>query len=61
MYVAAEEVASQQNKVEQLTLEHARWLLRFTNVHIRSHEGLIPIMVVAKAYREKIEKGKKSK
>ena len=61
MYVAAEEVASQQNEAKELTLEHARWLLRFTNVHVPSHEELIPIMAVAKAYRVKNEKGKKSK
>ena len=61
MYVDAEEVAGQQNEAKELTLEHARWLLRFTNVHIPSHEELIPIMAATKAYRAKIEKGKKSK
>ena len=61
MYVATKEVTSQQNEAKELTLEHARWLLRFTNVHVPSHEELIPILAAAKAYREKIEKGKKSK
>ena len=61
VYVTAEEVTSQQNEAKELTLEHARWLLRFTNVHVPSHEELIPIMAAAKAYRAKTEKGKKSK
>lgn len=61
MHVAAEEVTSQQNEVKEPTLEHARWLLRFTNVHVPSHEELIPVIVAGKAYREKIRKGKKSK
>ena len=61
VYVAAEEVTSQQNEAKELTLEHSRWLLRFTNVHVPSHDELIPIMAAAKAYRTKTEKGKKSK
>ena len=61
MYVATEEVAGQHNKAKELTLEHARWLLRFTNVHVPSHKELIPILAAAKAYRVKTEKGKKSK
>ena len=62
--MVAEEVAGQQNEAKELTLEHARharWLLRFTNVHVPSHEELIPIMAAAKAYRAKTEKGKKPK
>ena len=61
VYVAAEEAASQQNEAKELTQEHARWLLRFTNVHVPSHDELIPIIASAKAYRAKTEKGKKSK
>ena len=55
MYVAAKEVTSQQNKAKELTLEHSRWLLRFTNVHVPNHDELIPIMAAAKAYRTKTE------
>ena len=51
VYVAAEEATNQQNEAKELTLEHARWLLRFTNIHVPSHEELIPILVAAKAYR----------
>ena len=61
VHVAAEELTSQLNAVKELTQEHLKWLLRFTNVHVPNHEELIPIIVTAKAYREKIEKGKKSK
>ena len=61
VYVAAEEAANQQNEAKELTQEHARWLLRFTNVHVPSHDELIPIIAAAKAYRAKIEKGKKPK
>ena len=53
VYVAAEEVTSQQSKAKELTLEHSRWLLRFTNVHVPSHDELIPIMAAAKSYRAK--------
>ena len=59
VYVAAEEAANQQNEAKELTQEHARWLLRFTNVHVPSHNELIPIIAAAKAYRAKTEKGKK--
>ena len=61
VHVVAEEVTSQQSEAKELTLEHSRWLLRFTNVHVPSHDELIPIMAAAKAYRTKTEKGKKSK
>ena len=61
MHVATKEVTSQLNEVKELALENLRWLLRFTNVHVPNHEELIPIIVVAKAYREKTKKGKKSK
>ena len=61
VHVAAEEVTSQLNEVKELALEHSRWLLRFTNVHVPNHEELIPIIVTAKAYSTRNEKGKKSK
>ena len=61
VYVATEEVASQQNEAKELTLEHSRGILRFTNVHVPSHDELIPILAAAKAYKTKTEKGKKSK
>ena len=61
VHVATKEVTSQLNEVKELTLEHSRWLLRFTNVHVPNHEELIPIIVATKAYRAKTEKGKKSK
>ena len=59
--VAAEELTSQLNIVKELAQEHSKWLLIFTEVHVPNHEELIPFIVVAKAYREKTEKGKKSK
>ena len=61
MYVAAEEAANQQNEAKEFTQEHARWLLRFTNVHVPNNNDLIPIIAAAKAYKEKTEKGKKPK
>ena len=61
MYVAVEEAANQHNQAKELTQEHARWLLRFTNVHVPSYDELIPIIVAAKAYRAKTKKGKKPK
>ena len=61
VHVAVEEVTSQLNEVKELTLENSRWLLRFTNIHVPSHEELIPIIVATKAYRAKTEKGKKPK
>ena len=61
IHVAAEEVTSHLNGVKELALEHSRWILRFTNVHVPNHEELIPIIVAAKAYRAKTEKAKKSK
>ena len=61
VHVAAEELSNQLNAVKELTHEHSKWLLRFTNVHVPNHEELIPIIVATKAYRVKIEKGKKSK
>ena len=59
--MAAEEAANQQNHAKEMTQEHARWLLRFTDVHVPSHNDLIPIIAAAKAYKAKIEKGKKPK
>ena len=61
IHVATEEFTSQLNAVKELAREHSKWLLRFTNVHVPNHEELIPIIVAAKAYRAKTEKGKKSK
>ncbi|MFA1068231.1 hypothetical protein ACDI57_27810, partial [Klebsiella pneumoniae] len=61
VYVAAEEVANQQNQAKELTQEHARWLLRFTNVYVPNHNDLTPIIAAAKAYKAKTEKGKKPK
>ena len=61
IHVAAEELTSQLDAVKELALEHSRWLLKFTNVHVPNHEELIPIIVFSKAYRAKTEKGKKSK
>ena len=61
LHVAMKELPNQLNVVKELAQENTRWLLRFTNVHVPNHEELIPITVVAKAYREKVEKGKKSK
>ena len=61
VYMAAEEAANQKNQAKELTQEHARWLLRFTNVHVPNHNDLIPIIAAAKAYKAKTEKGKKSK
>ena len=55
--MAAEEVANQQNQAKELTQEHARWLLRFTNGHVPNHNDLIPIIAAAKAYKAKTEKG----
>ena len=61
VHVVAEKVTSQLNKVKEITLDHSRWLMKFTHVRVPSHEELIPIIVAAKAYRAKTEKGKKSK
>ena len=61
VHVVAEEAVNQQNQAKELTQEHARWLLRFTNVHVPSYDELIPIIAAAKAYRAKTEKGKKPK
>ena len=59
--VAVEELSNQLNDVKELAREHSKWLLRFNNIHMPNHEELIPIIVAAKAYRAKTEKGKKSK
>ena len=59
--MAMEELPNYINAMKDLAREHSKWLLRFTNVHMPSHEELVPIIVVAKAYREKFEKGNKSK
>ena len=61
IHVVATELTSQLNSVKELAQENSRWLLRFTNVHLSSNEELIPIIVAARAYKAKIEKGKKSK
>ena len=61
IHVAMEELPNQLNVVKDLAKEYSKWLLRYTNIHVLKHEELIPIIVVAKAYREKAEKGKKSK
>ena len=36
VHVAAKEVTSQLNEVKEITLEHSRWLMRFTHVHVPS-------------------------
>ena len=59
--MATEELLDQLNVVKQLAREHSKWLLRYTNIHMPRHEELIPIIVAAKAYRTKVEKGKKTK
>ena len=56
-----EELPNQLNDVKELARENSKWILRYTNIHVPNHEELIPIIVVDKAYRAKIEKGKKSK
>ena len=61
IHVAATELTSQLNSIKELSQEDSRWLLRFTNVNVSSNEELIPIIVVARAHRPKMEKGKKSK
>ena len=59
--MAKEELPNQLNVIKELAREHSKWLLRYTNVHVSRHEELILIMVAAKAYRAKTEKGKKLK
>ena len=59
--MAAEDLPNQLNAVKELAREHSKCLLIFNNIHMPNHEELIPIIVVSKAYRVKIEKGKKSK
>ena len=61
VHMAMEELQDQLGVVKDLAREHFKWLLRYTNVHVHKHEELIPIIVAAKAYREKAEKGKKAK
>jgi len=56
-----EEIQDQLNVVKDLAKEHSKYLLRYTNVHVHRHEELIPIIVTAKAYSEKLEKGQKMK
>ena len=53
IHVVVEEWPNQLNVVKELAWEHSKWLLRFTNIHVPNHEELIPIIVVAKTYREK--------
>ena len=59
--MAMEEFPNQLNNVKELSREHSKWVLRFTSVHLPSHEELVPIIVIAKAYRVKYGEGKKSK
>ena len=61
IHVATEELPNQLNVVKELAREHSKWLLRYTNIHVPKHKEIIPIIVIAKAYRAKVEKGKKSK
>ena len=61
VHVVVDELTGQLNEVKELARENSKWLLRFTNVHVPNHEELISIIFFAKEYREKIEKGKKSK
>ena len=46
--------------MKELARDHSRWLLRYTNIYVPKHEELIAIVVAAKAYRIKMEKGKKA-
>ena len=59
--MATKELPNQLNAVKELAKEHSKWLLRHTNIHVPKHEELIPMIVVAKAYRTKAKKGKKTK
>ena len=59
--MAMEEIKDQLSAIKDLAREHSKWLLRYTNVHVHRHEELIPIIITAKAYRTKSEKGKKVK
>ena len=61
MHVTMEELQDQLGAIKDLAREHAKWLLRYTNVNAHKHDMLIPIIVAAKAYRTKVEKGKKEK
>ena len=61
VHMVMEELQDWLDTVKDLAREHSKWLLRYTNVHVHKHEELIPIIVAAKAYREKAEKGKKAK
>lgn len=61
IHVATTEIQDWLSVVKYLAREHSKWLLRYTNVHVHRHEELIPIIVVAKAYREKSKKGKNAK
>ena len=61
IHVAIEELPYQLNSIKELAKDHSRWLLRYTNIHVPKHEKLIPIIVAAKAYQIKIEKGMKVK
>ena len=59
--MAMEELLDELNIMKELTREHSKWLLRYTKIHVPRHEELMPIIIVAKAYRKKVEKGKKVK
>ena len=61
VHVAMEEIQDHLSVVKYLAREHYKWLLRYTNAHVNSNKELIPIIVAAKAYRTKVEKGKKAK
>jgi hypothetical protein len=47
--------------MNNLARENSKLLLRYTNIHVPRNDELIPIIVAARAYREKVEKGKKEK
>ena len=57
--MVVEDFLDQLNVVKELAREKSKWLLRYTNIHV--HKEIITIIVVAKAYREKSQKGKKLK
>ena len=61
VHVAMEELQDQLGIFKDLAQENSKWFLRYTNVHVHRDEEIIPIIVVAKAYRTKAEKGKKVK
>ena len=58
IHVVMEDLLDQLNVVKEWVRENSKWLLRYTNIHVPRHEQLIPIIVVAKAYRAKNGKGR---